>query len=75
MAGRRVGPDDERLVYSLRETALRLGVSLSTIEKAVRDRALRSVKLGRRRLIPVEAVDELLAQARLRTAQSATSSG
>ena len=75
MAGRRVGPDDERLVYSLRETALRLGVSLSTIEKAVRDRALGSVKLGRRRLIPVEAVDELLAQARLRTAQSATSSG
>ena len=54
MAGRRVGPDDERLVYSLRETALRLGVSLSTIEKAVRDRALRSVKLGRRRLIQGE---------------------
>jgi len=68
MAGRPAGPDDERLVYSLRETALRLGVSLSTIEKAVRDRALRSVKLGRRGLIPVEAVDELLAQAELRAA-------
>ena len=75
MAGRGSRADDERLAYSEREAALKLGVSLSTIEKAVRDRALGSVKLGRRRLIPVEAVDELLAQARLRTAQSATSSG
>ena len=65
MAGRPAGPDDERLAYSLRETALRLGVSLSTIEKAVRDGSLGSVKLGRRRLIPVEAVAELLAQAQL----------
>ena len=75
MAGSGSGADDERLAYSLRETALKLGVSLSTIEKAVRDGALGSVKLRHRRLIPVEAVDELLAQAHLRTAQSATSSG
>ena len=75
MAGWGSGADDERLAYSLRETARKLGVSLSTIEKAVRDGALGSVKLRHRRLIPVEAVDELLAQAHLRTAQSATSSG
>ena len=75
MAGWGSRADDERLAYSLRETARKLGVSLSTIEKAVRDGALGSVKLRHRRLIPVEAVDELLAQAYLRTAQSATSSG
>jgi len=75
MAGWGSGADDERLAYSLRETARKLGVSLSTIEKAVRDGALGSVKLRHRRLIPMEAVDELLAQAHLRTAQSATSSG
>jgi len=42
---------------------VRLGVSIWLIEKAIRDGTLASVKLYDRRLIPADAVEELLAQA------------
>jgi len=54
---------DGRLAYSVKETAVRLGVSIWLIEKAIRDGTLASVKLYDRRLIPADAVEELLAQA------------
>jgi len=53
------------VAYSPREAADRLGVGLSTISKAIRNGALPSVKLGRRRLVDAQAVDELFAEARL----------
>ena len=65
---------DGRRAYSMRETAARLGVSVWLIKKAVRDGTLPSVKLGDRRLIPVDAVEELLAQARVRAASTSETS-
>jgi len=54
----------------MKETAARLGVSVWLVKKAVRDGTLPSVKLGDRRLIPVDAVEEPLAQATVRDADS-----
>ena len=65
--------DCDRRALSVREVAARLGVSEWLIEKAIRNGTLASVKLGARRLIPVDAVEELLAQAYARTTVAATS--
>jgi excisionase family DNA binding protein len=59
---------DGRRAYSVKETAARLGVSVWLIEKAIRNGTLASLKLGDRRLIPADAVEELLAQAYVRAA-------
>ncbi|TMB22623.1 MAG: helix-turn-helix domain-containing protein [Deltaproteobacteria bacterium] len=65
---------DGRRAYSVHETAARLGVSVGLIAKAIRNGRLPSVKLGDRRLIPVDAVEELLAQARVRAASTSETS-
>jgi excisionase family DNA binding protein len=53
----------EPLAYSVQEAAEMLGVSRDLINDAIRLKTLRSVKLGRRRLIPVEAIEAFLSQA------------
>ncbi len=51
----------ERLAYSKGEVAKMLGVSLSTIDRMVRDEKLRTIHVGKRRvLIPREEVQRLL---------------
>jgi len=47
--------------WSQRDAAAFLGVSLSTVERAVRDGRLASIRIGRRRLVPAEALQKLLA--------------
>lgn len=51
---------DERLVISLAEAAERLGIHRQTLRAAIKRGDLRAVRVGRRWLIPVAAIDELL---------------
>jgi excisionase family DNA binding protein len=53
---------DLRLVYSIDEVAVLLGVSRNHAFKQVRDGAIPSVKLGRRLLVPKQALAALLAR-------------
>ncbi len=46
--------------WSQRDAAHFLGVSLSTIERLVRSGALQSFRVGRRRLVPDAAVQQLV---------------
>jgi excisionase family DNA binding protein len=45
---------------SLKEGAAMLGVSASTVRRFARDGRLRTVQLGRRRVVPVQALEELI---------------
>lgn len=47
---------------SVKETAIRLGVSPRLVAAMLKDERLPSVKVGRRRLIPVSGVTALLGQ-------------
>lgn len=49
------------VVYRVDEAAVALRLSRSAIYELIRSGRLRSVKEGRRRLIPVEALEEYLA--------------
>lgn len=51
----------EPLVDSIEDTAARLNVSRTTIYELISSGRLRSVKLGKRRLVPRDAQRELLA--------------
>ncbi len=55
---------DERVALSVQEVATKLGVSRDLINDAIRLQRLRSIKLGRRRIIPLDALEEFLADAR-----------
>ena len=52
--------EPEADLLSVEETATRLNVSERTIRSFVSDETLRSTKIGRRRLIPRDAVDEFI---------------
>jgi excisionase family DNA binding protein len=56
------GGSSEPLLVSVREAAEMLGVSIRTAAKLVDSGELRSLKIGRRRLVPVAAVHELIAE-------------
>jgi excisionase family DNA binding protein len=51
----------ERLALSVREAAEALGVSRASLYRAIEDGRLIAVKIGARRLIPIAAIDALLA--------------
>lgn len=53
----------EKLVYSVQECADLLGISRDLVHDMIRDKDIRSLKAGNRRLIPKTAVDEYLASA------------
>jgi excisionase family DNA binding protein len=50
----------EPLVDSINDTAVRLGLSRTTLYELISSGQLRSIKLGKRRLIPRDAQRELL---------------
>ncbi|GLW63722.1 hypothetical protein Arub01_19660 [Actinomadura rubrobrunea] len=50
------------LVLTVDEAAERLRVSRWTLYNLIRSNQLRTVKIGRRRLVPVDALAEYLAQ-------------
>jgi excisionase family DNA binding protein len=50
----------EKLLLSPEEAAEVLGVTRSTIYDLIRMRILTSVKIGRRRLVPVQACKEMV---------------
>lgn len=50
-----------RLTYSVAEAAQVLGIHELTIRRFVKEGVIRSIRLGRRVLIPASALDELLA--------------
>ncbi len=54
--------DDDRLTLSLAEAAIRLGVHRTSLRAAIDRGEIRAVRLGRRWLVPRDAIDELLAQ-------------
>lgn len=57
----------ECAVYSLKQTSQRLGCSLSTVQRLVREGSLPSIALGPRRLvIPIEAVEKMIRTGRAR---------
>ena len=51
------------LTISMQEAADRLVVSLFTVKKLIYQGELPSIKLGARRLVPVAAIDKLVADA------------
>lgn len=51
-----------RLLHDLDQTAEQLSVSRRVVERLVRDGELRTVKLGRRRLVPDEALQDYVAR-------------
>lgn len=50
----------ERTAWSIDEVASTLGVSRDLVNDAIRDGKLRSIKIGRRRIIPADAFAEFL---------------
>lgn len=54
-------PATERLAYSTTEFAEAFGVTRTHVQNLIARGELRSVRLGRRRLIPRQVVDDLLA--------------
>jgi excisionase family DNA binding protein len=52
--------NDERLVLSLAEAAARLGLHRQSLRAAIDRGDLRAVRVGRKWLVPVDAIDELL---------------
>lgn len=56
------GSPPKRLLYPVPEVAILLGVGDRTVWSYVDSGELRSVKLGRRRLVPVDAITQFLAK-------------
>jgi excisionase family DNA binding protein len=52
-----------RKPYSIKEAADLLNVSIGMVYKLVKSKKLKSFRLGDRWLIPVDAIDEVLASA------------
>ena len=53
----------DRLTYSVDETCKLLGLSRGSVYKAIRQKQLPSITIGRRLLIPKASIDKMLAQA------------
>ncbi|MET8862294.1 helix-turn-helix domain-containing protein [Nonomuraea sp. NPDC004580] len=49
-----------RMLYPAVEAAEQLGISLTTTKALIKSGALRSVKIGRARRVPVEALQEFV---------------
>ena len=54
--------DESRLAVGMAEAALRLGLSARTIANLIRRNELPSRKVGRRRIIPVAALEAFVAR-------------
>ncbi|MET9023092.1 helix-turn-helix domain-containing protein [Actinopolymorpha sp. NPDC004070] len=51
----------EQLLLTTAEAADRLRIGKSTLYDLIRSRRLRTVKIGKRRLVPVDALPEVIA--------------
>ena len=60
-------PSDEPIAVSIAEAAARLGIHRQTLRAAIERGDLRAVRVGRRWLIPIAAIDELLEGRRARS--------
>ena len=74
------GAVDSKIFVSLREMAEMLGIGTTKANELLRDGAIESVRLGRKRLIPVDAVTAFSnglreRQARAETAQDQSQGG
>jgi excisionase family DNA binding protein len=58
MTTSRIQPDVPALLYRVDEAAVALRLSRSVLYELIRTGQLRTVKAGRRRLVPVAALDE-----------------
>jgi excisionase family DNA binding protein len=58
----KTAPPPNRLLYPVPEVAILLGVEQRLIWKYIETGDLRSVKLGRRRLVPKDAIHQFLAK-------------
>ena len=59
-------PTDEPIAVSIAEAAARLGIHRQTLRAAIERGDVRAVRVGRRWLIPIAAIDELLEGRRAR---------
>ena len=50
----------EKAAYSISETARSIGIGRSMIYELIKEGRLRTVKIGRRTLVPAPAISELL---------------
>jgi excisionase family DNA binding protein len=48
----------QRRLYPIDEAAVLLGIGKSNIEGLIRDGVVETVTIGRRRLVPAEAIDD-----------------
>jgi excisionase family DNA binding protein len=51
----------EKLLLTTTEAASRLGIGRSTLYDLIRSNRLRTVKIGSRRLVPLAALDDVVA--------------
>jgi excisionase family DNA binding protein len=59
---RRVGSDMPRQAVSVREAARLLSISPRTVDKYVALKVIRTVRVGRRVLVPMKSVNEVVAK-------------
>ena len=64
-------PTDSPLLLTMQEAQRRLGLSMYTLKCEVYAGRLRSIKIGKRRLIPVVALSEYIEDRLLETAEDA----
>ena len=48
-------------LLAIKQAIYELGISRTALYELIKDGTLKTVKIGRRRLIPIEAIDELIA--------------
>jgi excisionase family DNA binding protein len=56
----RVGREVPAVVYDVRETAAALRLSVAQVYELIRSGQLRTIKIGKRRLVPVASLQELI---------------
>jgi excisionase family DNA binding protein len=61
-ARRETVQNTDSMLVGLPEAARRMGLGISTIKLLVQRKELRSLTVGKRRLIPVAAIDEFVAR-------------
>lgn len=54
----------ERLLYSIPDAADQLSVSARVLERLIADGDVSTVKIGRRRLVPAEALEDYVERAK-----------
>lgn len=48
-------------LFSIKQAIYELGISRTVLYQLIKDGKLKTVKIGRRRLVPIESIEELIA--------------